>query len=177
VTFLRATRAAAVVALALLGAASTAACSGSGKPASLDMPQAEQSIAAYVQKTYANLSPGQLECPPSVAVAQGGQFDCTVPFGDDTLHIRVTIENADGSEISYKPQEAVLDMTRVRDGVHSEVAGQFTGDVTVGCGFVLVRVVAPGSGFDCTATDALGTARTVHVTINDVDGNFTTALA
>jgi Domain of unknown function (DUF4333) len=177
VTILRATRAAVAVALALSGAASIAACSDSATPAALDMPQAEQSIAAYVQKTYPDFSPGHLDCPASVAVAAGGQFDCTVPFGDDTLDIRVTIENADGSEISYKPQEAVLDMTRVRDGVHSEVAGQFTGDVTVDCGFVLVRVVAPGSGFDCTATDALGTARTVHVTISDVNGNFTTALA
>jgi hypothetical protein len=165
----------AVVALAAagLGALVVLGACGDTGPTSLDMVQATSSIKSYVDLNYGNFTHGAPACPATEPIAKGTTFTCTVTVGSGTLHISVTENTDDGTQISFVPVEAVLDRSVVAGDLPAQVADQFTGDVVVNCGYDPVAVVAVGQGFDCTGLDAVGVSRPIHVTVTDVAGHYT----
>jgi hypothetical protein len=146
-------------------------------PATLDIAQATTQIEAYVAATYPTVARGAVTCPDSVEVEQGSTFQCTAVVGDGKeLHITVTQDSADGTEISFVPDEAVIEMATVVANLPGQVADKFTGGATVDRGPDQVMVIPPGGTFGCSGTDITGTAKIIQVTVTDINGNLSVAV-
>jgi len=150
-----------------------AACAGDPK---LDMAAATSVLNGYVDSNYASIEHGDATCPTDVPMKLGTEFECVVPFGDATLHIRVTQTDDDGA-VTYEPVEAVFVADDLEVDLARQVVDQLVGTVTVDCGSEAVFVVAPGDTFECTASNPIGDRRTITGTVADINGRYTIAVS
>ena len=159
------TRALAGLAVALVLAAG---CGDAGPH--VDTARAERDILAYLRATFPAATFTRVDCPAEVDAVAGGTFTCRAPVGDDTLDVKVTQDDEQGTHITYVPAAAVVVLDQAEVQIGGVVAPQFTGQVTVDCGADTVRVFPPGTTFECKASDPLGDSKTVRATVKDIDG-------
>ncbi len=158
--------AAALVAIAL-GA-------GCGRPAELDVDQAEARIATSLAETF-DVEVTGVACPEDVQVEAGATFACTAQIDGESLDVDVRQTDDEGA-LLVEPTRAVLVTARVEDDIAAVLADRFDrDDVEVSCPGGPQRLEAPDATFTCDAVDGDET-KDVEVRVRDAQGALTYTL-
>jgi hypothetical protein len=130
-----------------------------------------RSVAAEVAPEVAST-----RCPPDIARAEGGTFECTVVLAEvGELPVEVTQVDEDGT-LEVEPTAAVVATERITEELLASLEKRFGRDFTVRCSGDPVEVRAPASTSTCSARDG-SSAREVTVTVVDASGTLAFAVA
>lgn len=152
---------------ALLGA-------GCGRPAELDVGQAEARIATSLADTF-EIEVDEVTCPEDVEVEAEATFTCSARVGGETLEVEVRQTDDEGA-LRVEPTRAVLVTARVEADIAEVLADRFArDDVEVSCPGGPQRFEAPDATFTCEAVDG-DESKAVEVRVRDARGALTYTL-
>lgn len=114
-----------------------------------------------------------VRCPRTVTRGNTARAACQVTING--TGVELNIERSAKGRLSRN--EAVIVVPRTEQFVASQYEARLGLAVLVECGPEELLAVAPGATIDCTATDADGAAVAAAVTVQDLAGLVTVALA
>ena len=113
-----------------------------------------------------------VRCPRRVVRGDTATFTCSVTVADAAVDVHVEQEGG-----ALTRREAVLVVATVEAFVQQQYEVQLGVGVTVECSADALLAVTPGQAVECTAVDVEGTSQTATVSVEDLDGTITVALA
>ena len=114
-----------------------------------------------------------VRCPRTVTKRSTARAACQVTINGTAVELN--IERSGTGRLSRG--EAVIDVPKTEQFVAGQYDARLGLAVIVECGPEVLLAVAPGATIDCTATDADGSAVAAVVTVQDLAGLVTVALA
>lgn len=142
----------------------------------LDMEKAESTLRTEVERAY-GVPVDTVECPAEVGIEEGASFECTAALAGEELTLVARQDDGEGN-VTFEASEAVIDVaTKTAELQAAITQANPGGDLRLACGDQSVLVLPPGATFECRLTAPEAPARTVVVTVDDVDGttSFTTS--
>jgi hypothetical protein len=116
---------------------------------------------------------GDVRCPRTVTKGNTASAACQVTINGTAVELN--IERSGKGRLSRR--EAVIVVPKTEEFVAGQYDARLGLAVIVECGPEELLAVAPGATLDCTATDADGSAVAAVVTVQDLAGLVTVALA
>jgi hypothetical protein len=168
---------------AIAAAAALAGCGGSGGRAktahtpttarAVDTQEVERLLIATQKRASPDFDVRDASCPARVVVTEGATFQCTVVVEGVVAPYTITLKDVNGDRktggYDLRPAKAILSVPKIVDFVKSSATDP---NARVDCGPQRVKVLDPGSTFDCRLTDATGD-HTVTLRVDDVTGKVT----
>lgn len=153
---------------AVLAALVLAACGG-GETEPVDA--VESGLAAVVaERLDVAAATVVVVCPPGRDVDAGAELECSVAVGAGEAATTVTVPLAIGSDGEVVLRSAVVPSAAAEAYLAGELAVAAEGPVEVACGTDALLVIPVDATFACAATRADGSAFTVTVTVEALDG-------
>lgn len=109
-----------------------------------------------------------MDCPER-KVKKGDVFECTASIAGQSLRLKVT-QTDDKGGVHFVPEQAIIDVAKGESAAEGAIQDSRNVTAKVTCGDRPVLIEDVGSSFNCQATFADGSHRTVKVTVKDVDG-------
>lgn len=153
------------LALALLAALVVSACSSTTKVDQGKMRQLiEEDLAADLGMPLTDA-----RCPEVTEPVEGTTFECTATLDGQTLRINAVVTDAKEVFVEAENADAIIKVALLEETIAADFTEQLQTEITVDCGDTEVRVAAPGSSFECQASDGTDTVP-VRVDVLDADG-------
>ena len=147
---------------------SAAGC-GLGPNHTLNTKSLDSQIAGQLKSRYP-VSSVRVTCPGSIKEKSGTKFSCSASLGSQKVTLNGTVTSSSG-RYNIQPADAIVISSDAATTIQQQIASQLQETVSVVCSPPLLRVVAPGGQFSCTATLAGQTTRQVTVTVLDASGH------
>jgi hypothetical protein len=125
----------------------------------------EEDLAADLGLPLTNAS-----CPEVKEPTTGTEFECTATLDGQTLRIKAVVTDGKTVFVEAENADAIIPVTDLESTIADDFTEQLGTAITVSCGNTRVIVAAPGSQFECEASDGTDTVP-VRVDVLDAQGN------
>jgi hypothetical protein len=130
----------------------------------------ERKILADAQRDFPFASIGSVDCPSGRRWEKGSVFVCASTVGTEKLTYAVTA-GPSFRQLSWKPAEAVVDITAVKADVGAKLSTSTKVEVSVTCDPSAPVAVRPiGGTISCRATGPYNSATAITVTVKSLAG-------
>ena len=109
-------------------------------------------------------------CPEVKEPKNGTEFECTATLDGQTLRIKAVVTDEKTVFVEAENADAIIPVVDLETLIAEDFTEQLGTTITVACGDTEVIVAAPGTQFECEATDGTDTVP-VRVDVLDAEGN------